>query len=182
MFSESALTRVLAAQAVAKRAGGCWEWTKSRTAAGYGQLSEKHGEGRRVVYAHRVAYFLANGDLPEGMQVCHTCDNRACVRPDHLFIGDHAANMADMVSKGRTKRGRKFPLGPTHWSSREPARVRGSNNGRAKLDESQVAAILHSRAKGVDLSRQYGVTEALISAIRHRRVWPHVTQVASLNP
>lgn len=72
---------------------GCWEWTGSKSRKGYGQFNE----GR----AHRVSWEMHNGPIPEGMFVCHHCDNPPCVRPDHLFIGDNAANMRDAFAKGR---------------------------------------------------------------------------------
>lgn len=76
---------------------GCWLWTASRTHEGYGMFSI---QGRRH-YAQRVAWMLTYGLIPEGMLVLHRCDNPPCCRPDHLFLGTHADNMADMATKGR---------------------------------------------------------------------------------
>lgn len=79
------------------KSGDCWLWTASRSVKGYGRFSN---EGRRH-QANRVAYEMAHGPIPDGMLVCHHCDNPPCVRPDHLFLGSHAENMLDMSTKGR---------------------------------------------------------------------------------
>lgn len=75
----------------------CWLWFAGRTASGYGILAH-HG---RSLYAHRLAYEIHNGPIPRHLHVLHRCDNPPCVNPAHLFLGDHRANMNDMVRKGR---------------------------------------------------------------------------------
>lgn len=80
----------------------CWLWIAYRDPySGYGRF----GYQRKVKNAHQVAWMLFRGEIPKGMLVLHKCDNRVCVNPDHLFLGTHEDNMADMVAKGRKFRG-----------------------------------------------------------------------------
>lgn len=81
----------------------CWPWTASTDRYGYGQF---HVDGRSL-RAHRVSYELANGAIPEGRLVMHTCDNPPCVNPAHLVLGTAAENMQDKVRKGRQSNGRE---------------------------------------------------------------------------
>lgn len=79
---------------------GCWEWTASLSSQGYGMLKVggKHGAAMR---AHRLSWLLHHGEIPAGQCVLHHCDNRLCVRPDHLFLGSQLDNIADRDKKGR---------------------------------------------------------------------------------
>lgn len=81
---------------------GCWEWQGHRTVYNYGQFE-------RNTKAHRLAYELAVGEIPDGMLVCHRCDNPPCCRPDHLFLGDKEKNGRDMAAKGRARTSRFTP-------------------------------------------------------------------------
>ena len=129
---------------------GCWPWTGARTRGGYGQVWQAGGRktGIRWVYAHRIAYELATGPIPAGRNVLHRCDNPPCCRPDHLFVGTHADNMADMSSKGRAA----MP--------------------NAKLSEADVAAIRSSAGETqTSLAERYGVTQSAISRILHGKRW-----------
>lgn len=92
-----------------KRNGGCLEWTRTKQPAGYGRLRYR---GKREG-AHRVAWTLCFGEIPDGLCVLHRCDNPSCFNPMHLFLGTHAENMRDKVNKGRDR----HPSGHGHTSS-----------------------------------------------------------------
>jgi HNH endonuclease len=82
---------------VEKNAEGCWGWKGAKAAAGYGHIRYQY----RIYQAHRLSFEFHNGPIPEGMDVCHRCDNPTCTKPDHLFIGTASDNMLDAYQKGR---------------------------------------------------------------------------------
>jgi hypothetical protein len=143
------------------RGDGCWLWTGYRNRDGYGSINL--GSGANVMLlTHRVSWTLAHGEIPTGQYVCHHCDTPACVRPDHLFLGDQSANMKDGVAKGRV-----------HLPAQD-----GSNNPQAKLTEAQVLAIRERYAAGGILHRElapeFGVSVPTIAGIVRGEYWPHV--------
>lgn len=140
--------------------GPCWDWTGYKMKR-YGAISPGGREMKRIP-ASRASWLLHVGPITDKkLFVLHKCDNRACVRPDHLFLGTQQQNVADMIAKGR---------------ARHDGNVRGEDSGTAKLKESDVRFI-RSMAKGFtpDLMAQlFGVTRGAIYAILKRKVWTHI--------
>ena len=105
-----------------EKSDGCWEWTAAKLKKGYGKFS-KGRDGWEL--AHRASWRLKHGQIPQGMQVLHRCDNPSCVRPSHLFLGVARDNTHDMIRKGRAR---------FHFHVTPPCGARNVNFGRS-LDE-----------------------------------------------
>ncbi len=133
----------------------CWDWIGSKNSVGYGQFAYQGGPK----LAHRLAYGTWVGELVPGKFVCHTCDNRACVNPKHLFQGSPKWNSKDSISKGR------FKL---------PKSRLGEEHPDAKLS---VAAVIDIRSASpkrgyvMRLARQYGVSHKVVNQVRSRKTW-----------
>ena len=80
---------------------GCWLWNANKNNKGYGMFRVTTKAWENKTLAHRVSYELANGKIPEGKHICHTCDTPSCVNPEHLFIGSRSDNMIDCIRKNR---------------------------------------------------------------------------------
>ncbi|MCC7060751.1 MAG: HNH endonuclease [Burkholderiaceae bacterium] len=137
--------------------GDCLDWGGALDTAGYGNI-RINGKGAR---AHRFAYELAHGPIPagegyHGIVVMHSCDNRRCCNPDHLSLGTHAENMADMAAKGRS------------------APKAGRLNGRAVLTPQDVAAIRADPRGTRSIAKSYPVSRAAVQRIKSGVAWASV--------
>lgn len=115
----------------ATRGDGCWEWQGGRDRDGYGKVSYKKKDHQ----AHRLAWELTYGAPPADQCVCHRCDNRRCVRPDHLFLGSHRDNYLDAISKGRPMS--KLRSGGQHHKSKISVEKARQIKARVAAGESQ---------------------------------------------
>jgi uncharacterized UBP type Zn finger protein len=131
---------------------GCWIWTGTTTVRGYGQIISNN----RKHYAHRASYEAFVGPIPEGMNVCHACDNVYCVNPAHLFLGTQKQNLEDMARKKRSTVGARNPM--------------------AKLSEEDVHDIKHLFTLGnsdSEIAAEFGVCRQTINNIKNGKVWNH---------
>lgn len=132
---------------------GCWLWLAGMSPDGYGTFRMGDGGGSN---AHRAAWKLYIGPIPPGKSILHRCDNRACVNPDHLFVGTQYDNIADMNRKCRQ------------------AGAPGEKNPKCKLSEEQVCAIRADTRPNKIVAEEYGVWPTTIADIRGRETWRHV--------
>lgn len=143
-------------EARTRKTATCWLWIGSTT-RGYGTISVHN----RPAYVHRVAYAVHRGPIPAGAYVLHDCDVPHCWHPDHLFLGSHEENMADMLRKG----GGSPP--PTHYGEAHP---------QATLTDEQVAAIRSRWARGGvrqrELAAAFHVAQSTIWRLIHGVVRP----------
>lgn len=142
-----------------EKTDGCWIW-RGATKSGrfpYGKVHRR----KKEELAHRLSYEMEYGEFDKSLFVCHKCDNPRCVRPDHLFLGTNADNMADMKSKGR---------------GRTVIR-RGEDATSVKITEAQAREIVRLHSSGTHLgllSQQFGLSKAEICRIGTGQRWAHI--------
>lgn len=153
------------------KSGACWLWTGATHKFGYGLAAY---QGMQTC-AHRIAWLIVNGPIPDGLLVCHNCpgqDNPLCVRPDHMFLGTHTDNMQDCARKGRTTKGDR------HYSHTHPeARPRGEQIPGAKMKDDLVREARRRAAAGEthqSIADSMGVTQSNITYIVRKKTWTHV--------
>lgn len=129
---------------------GCWEWSGSITNYGYGQKQIN----KKMYRAHRLFWEKSKGPIPSGMLVCHHCDNRKCVNPDHLFVGTHKDNLVDCKNKGRN--------------------LAGENHHNRKLSKAQVIKIRTDHRPFVEIAKEYQVHPTTIGYIKNGKTWQSV--------
>lgn len=132
------------------KSSACWQWTGATFKSGYGMFRYQG----RLWRASRLAYTLATGPIPTGKNVCHSCDNRLCVRPGHLFVGTPKENSEDAVQKGRQSRGE------ARWNARMTAE-------RAKDMRERYAA----GATQVNLAEVFGIDQTTVCQILKGKTW-----------
>lgn len=128
---------------------GCWNWQAGISPRGYGRFSLNG----TCMQAHRVAWLFTFGQIPEGLQVCHHCDNRKCCNPAHLFTGTNAENVADRHSKGRSN----APACEAH--------------GMAKLDRQTVAQIRNATGSSRKVGARFGISKTHVLRIKNGNSW-----------
>lgn len=143
----------------------CWLWTRSKDRFGYGQFFAGQHAVQRNPRAHRVAYELSKGAIPSGLCVLHSCDNRPCCNPAHLWVGSNAENVADKTAKGR--------------------QTKGAQINTAKLNADAVRAIRRLKASGLScaaVARVHGVSRETVSLISRYKIWKHIKDLPASGP
>lgn len=132
---------------------GCIHFIGFRDKNGYGRIriGGRKGESR---LAHRISYEIAYGEIPDGLCLCHKCDNPSCINPEHLFVGTHADNMEDAAKKGRMRRGEEKSI--------------------SKLKEVDIPIIRADPRPQHVIAKDYGVSQTVIGDVKLRVTWKHV--------
>jgi len=161
-LSKQQLKRKLQQLAIVDPVTGCWHWPGKQRENGYCRTTWC----RKNWYVHRLSYFVFKGDIPEGYDICHHCDNRRCFNPEHLFAGTRKANMQDAVKKGRQAKGSKLSI-----------LRQGEKSNFAKLRMVDVLKIRKMGNTGENarkIASLFEVTPDNIKRILKRDTWTHI--------
>lgn len=146
------------------RTEGCWDWKGPINKGGYTIMTCRKQNGAET--GHRASWLIHKGEIPKFKHICHSCDNRRCTNPDHLWIGTNKQNNDDKIKKGRE-------------AKNTPPHKIGSENGASKLKEDQVKEIKELLKKGltmVEIGRQYNVSKTTILRIKNKTHWKHIEE------
>jgi hypothetical protein len=144
---------------------GCWLWTGTKNGTGYGWVYTGYKmNGAKVrsfmKLAHRIAYMLTHGEIPEGKHICHHCDNPPCVNPAHLYAGTQKENTTDAWRRGRRTMNKIDNAGEKH--------------GMARLDEKTVLEIRASSGPQRAIASHFGISQGAVYLIKARKRWAHI--------
>lgn len=154
----------------------CWEWKRSYTNCGYGKIAHE----KKHLLAHRVSYEIHKGEISKGLLVCHSCDNKKCVNPDHLWLGTQKDNIQDAKQKGRLPKqfGRKHTNETKEkFKTRPHSDRRGEKHHLSKLkneDVFQIRDMLKIGVKNKVIAEKFGVNTGVISNINTGKSWNHI--------
>ena len=137
----------------------CWEIKTNIQKNGYAKISWN----KKACWAHRLSYELFKGPIPKKMDVCHSCDNRKCVNPSHLFVGTRRDNMVDCKNKKRISSGLKHSV-----------IMQKAFEGKRKLSDENVLSIIKSTETNRELAKKFNVHNRLISLIKENKIYKHV--------
>lgn len=157
--------------------GPCWDWMGSRTTAGYGHIRE-NGD---LIYAHRLAWQIYKGPIPDGKWILHRCDRPCCVAERHIFVGTAKENSWDARDKGRLQK--QAETLKRLWREKWNVTQRGENNPGHKLSSETVLEIRRTYQKGVvgfkTIRKRFGISFGLAQRIIYGKTWKHLTDQAT---
>jgi hypothetical protein len=133
---------------------GCWLWIGYCGRGGYARFGFNTAERQTLIDAHRASWMLFRGEIPRGIRVCHLCDVRSCVNPEHLFLGTALDNARDMIAKGRGAYLDKHPMRKLSWA-----------------DVREIRSLHQRKSLQQDIADRFGITQTTVSNIVHGHTW-----------